>query len=120
MLTLVTFFTLLAGTRSTSERTSKANPRIAFVSAKAPSRIPSLRRWGQRKRWAKGAVQILLMKNESEVDPDWRPPRVPAPDPKPSLTFPRKMFFYDSVLVPVRFAAGVVLRGDCHLLLVHG
>jgi cellulose synthase (UDP-forming) len=55
---------------------------------------------GQRKRWAKGAVQILLMKNESEVDPDWRPPRVPAPDPKPSLAFPRKMFFYDSVLYP--------------------
>ncbi|RLN47215.1 hypothetical protein BBJ29_004685 [Phytophthora kernoviae] len=55
---------------------------------------------GQKKRWAKGAVQILLMKNESEVDPDWRPPRVPAPDPKPSLVFPRKMFFYDSVLYP--------------------
>jgi cellulose synthase (UDP-forming) len=55
---------------------------------------------GQKKRWAKGAVQILLMKSESEVDPDWRPPRVPAPDPKPSLTFPRKMFFYDSVLYP--------------------
>nr|AFB77612.1 cellulose synthase 3 [Albugo candida] len=55
---------------------------------------------GQRKRWAKGAVQILLMKNESEVDPDWRPPRVPAPDPKPSLAFPRKMFFYDSVFYP--------------------
>lgn len=55
---------------------------------------------GQRKRWAKGAVQILLMKNESEVDPDWRPPRVPAPDPKPSLVFARKMFFYDSVLYP--------------------
>lgn len=55
---------------------------------------------GQKKRWAKGAVQILLMKNESEVDPDWRPPRVPAPDPKPSLAFPRKMFFMDSVLYP--------------------
>jgi len=55
---------------------------------------------GQKKRWAKGAVQILLMKNESEVDPDWRPPRVPAPDPKPSLAFPRKMFFWDSVFYP--------------------
>nr|AFB20360.1 cellulose synthase 3 [Globisporangium violae] len=55
---------------------------------------------GQKKRWAKGAVQILLMKSESEVDPDWRPPRVPAPDPKPSLAFPRKMFFWDSVFYP--------------------
>ena len=55
---------------------------------------------GQRKRWAMGAVQILLMKGDSEVDPDWRPPRVPAPDPKPSLNFPRKMFFYDSVFYP--------------------
>nr|AFB20349.1 cellulose synthase 3 [Apodachlya brachynema] len=55
---------------------------------------------GQRKRWAMGACQILLMKGDSEVDPDWRPPRVPAPDPKPSLNFPRKMFFYDSVFYP--------------------
>ena len=37
---------------------------------------------------------------EREVDPDWRPPRVPAWDAKPSLTFPRKMFIYDSVLYP--------------------
>ena len=43
-------------------------------------------------------MQILLMQNESEVDPDWRPPRAPAPDPKLSLGFPRNMFFYDSVL----------------------
>lgn len=55
---------------------------------------------GQRKRWAKGAIQILLMKPESEVDPDWRQPRVPAPDVKTHLEFPRKMFFYDSVLYP--------------------
>ncbi|KAF0690345.1 Aste57867_18276 [Aphanomyces stellatus] len=55
---------------------------------------------GQRKRWAMGAVQILLMKGDSEVDPDWRPPRVAAPDPKPALNFPRKLFFYDSVLYP--------------------
>lgn len=55
---------------------------------------------GQKKRWAKGAIQILLMRNVSEVDPDWRPPRVPAPDPKPNLEFPRQMFFYDSVLYP--------------------
>ncbi|KAF0690348.1 Aste57867_18279 [Aphanomyces stellatus] len=55
---------------------------------------------GQRKRWAMGAVQILLMKGDSEVDPDWVPPRVPAPDPKPSLAFPRKLFFYDSVFYP--------------------
>nr|ACX56231.1 cellulose synthase 3 [Saprolegnia monoica] len=55
---------------------------------------------GQKKRWAMGAVQILLMKGDSEVDPDWRPPRVPAPDPKPSLVFPRKIFFYDSVFYP--------------------
>ncbi|CAI5718347.1 unnamed protein product [Hyaloperonospora brassicae] len=68
----------------------------------------------QKKHWAKGSVQILLMQNEREVDPDWRPPRVPAPDPKPSLAFPRKMFFYDSVLYPffrqqrrVAYAAGM-------------
>ena len=55
---------------------------------------------GQRKRWSKGAIQILLMDGVSEVDPDWQPPRVPAPDPKPHLAFARKMFFMDSVLYP--------------------
>ncbi|CAI5727094.1 unnamed protein product [Hyaloperonospora brassicae] len=62
--------------------------------------VPETRATGinWKKRWTKGAVQILLMQNESEVGPDWRPPRVPVPDPKPSLAFPRNMFFYDSVL----------------------
>ena len=55
---------------------------------------------GQKKRWAKGGEHILLIKHEREVDSDWRPPRVPASDPKPSLTIPRKMFVYDSVLYP--------------------
>ncbi|CAI5741560.1 unnamed protein product [Hyaloperonospora brassicae] len=55
---------------------------------------------GQKKRWAKGGVRILLMQNERDVDPDWRPPRVPAPGLKPSLAFPRKMILYDSVLYP--------------------
>ncbi|CAH0516631.1 unnamed protein product [Peronospora belbahrii] len=75
-----------------------AKDRIRLCEGAVPETVAAA--MGQKKRWAKGAVQILLMKNESEVDPDWRPPRVPAPDPKPSLTFPRKMFFYDSVLYP--------------------
>nr|AEZ51039.1 cellulose synthase 3 [Pythium aphanidermatum] len=75
-----------------------AKDRIRLCEGAIPETVAAS--MGQRKRWAKGAVQILLMKNESEVDPDWRPPRVPAPDPKPSLAFPRKMFFYDSVLYP--------------------
>lgn len=75
-----------------------AKDRIRLAEGAVPETVAAS--MGQRKRWAKGAVQILLMKNESEVDPDWRPPRVPAPDPKPSLAFPRKMFFYDSVLYP--------------------
>lgn len=75
-----------------------AKDRIRLCEGAVPETVAAS--MGQRKRWAKGAVQILLMKNESEVDPDWRPPRVPAPDPKPSLAFPRKMFFYDSVLYP--------------------
>lgn len=75
-----------------------AKDRIRLCEGAVPDTVASS--MGQRKRWAKGAVQILLMKNESEVDPDWRPPRVPAPDPKPSLEFPRKMFFFDSVLYP--------------------
>ena len=36
--------------------------------------------------------------NEREVDPDWRPPRVPASGLKPSVALQRKMFVYDSVL----------------------
>lgn len=76
----------------------EAKDRIRLCEGAVPETVAAS--MGQRKRWSKGAVQILLMKNESEVDPDWRPPRVPAPDPKPSLTFPRKMFFYDSVLYP--------------------
>nr|AEC45570.1 cellulose synthase 3 [Pseudoperonospora cubensis]QLB37643.1 cellulose synthase 3 [Pseudoperonospora humuli] len=75
-----------------------AKDRIRLCEGAVPETVAAA--MGQKKRWAKGAVQILLMKNESEVDPDWRPPRVPAPDPKPSLAFPRKMFFYDSVLYP--------------------
>lgn len=75
-----------------------AKDRIRLCEGSIPETVAAS--MGQRKRWAKGAVQILLMKNESEVDPDWRPPRVPAPDPKPSLTFPRKMFFWDSVFYP--------------------
>ncbi|DAZ92486.1 TPA: hypothetical protein N0F65_012716 [Lagenidium giganteum] len=75
-----------------------AKDRIRLAEGAVPDTVAAS--MGQRKRWAKGAVQILLMKNESEVDPDWRPPRVPAPDPKPSLAFPRKMFFYDSVFYP--------------------
>lgn len=75
-----------------------AKDRIRLCEGAIPETVAAS--MGQRKRWAKGAIQILLMRNESEVDPDWRPPRVPAPDPKPSLTFPRKMFFYDSVLYP--------------------
>ncbi|TMW66986.1 hypothetical protein Poli38472_012102 [Pythium oligandrum] len=76
----------------------EAKDRIRLCEGAIPETVAAS--MGQRKRWAKGAVQILLMKNESEVDPDWRPPRVPAPDPKPSLAFARKMFFYDSVLYP--------------------
>nr|AFB20351.1 cellulose synthase 3 [Bremia lactucae] len=75
-----------------------AKDRIRLCEGAVPETVAAA--MGQKKRWAKGAVQILLMKSESEVDPDWRPPRVPAPDPKPSLAFPRKMFFYDSVLYP--------------------
>lgn len=75
-----------------------AKDRIRLCEGAVPETVAAS--MGQRKRWAKGAIQILLMKNESEVDPDWRPPRVAAPDPKPSLTFPRKLFFYDSVLYP--------------------
>jgi len=55
---------------------------------------------GQRKRWAKGAVQILLMKDESEVDPDWKPPRVEGPPRKKQYDFARKIFLYDSILYP--------------------
>ncbi|CAI5718397.1 unnamed protein product [Hyaloperonospora brassicae] len=64
---------------------------------------------GQKKDWAKGGVQILLMQNERDVDPDWRLPRVPSPSLKPSLAFPRKMFIYDSVMYPFldRFLPGV-------------
>ncbi|KAH7489081.1 uncharacterized protein KRP23_3019 [Phytophthora ramorum] len=54
---------------------------------------------GQKKRWAKGAVQILLMKNESEVDPDGVR-RACLPRTRSRLCVPRKMFFYDSVLYP--------------------
>ena len=60
------------------------------------------------------------MQNEGEVDPDWRPPRVPAPDPKPFLTVPRKMFILRLGAVPVRIDSCPALRGDRRLLLVHG
>ncbi|KAG9413050.1 hypothetical protein AC1031_016067 [Aphanomyces cochlioides] len=76
----------------------EAKDRIRLCEGAIPETVATS--LGQKKRWAMGAVQILLMKGDSEVDPDWRPPRVPTPDPKPSLTFPRKMFFYDSVLYP--------------------
>ncbi|RHY36772.1 hypothetical protein DYB25_000675 [Aphanomyces astaci] len=75
-----------------------AKDRIRLCEGAVPETVAAS--LGQRKRWAMGAVQILLMKGISEVDPDWRPPRVPTPDPKPSLQFPRKLFFYDSVFYP--------------------
>ena len=55
---------------------------------------------GQKKRWAKGSVQILLMQNEREVDPDGVR-RACLPRTRSRLLRSRaRCLFYDSVLYP--------------------
>ena len=93
-----------------------AKGRIRLCGGAIPDTVAAA--MGQKKRWAKGGVRILLMQNERDVDPDWRPPRVPTPGLKPSLAFPRNMFYTTRCCTRFWFDSCPALRRDRRLLLV--
>ncbi|CAH0475281.1 unnamed protein product [Peronospora belbahrii] len=56
----------------------------------------------QRKRWAKGNFQIVLMNKKTQYfDPEWKAPEAHVPSYHKSNKFMRRVFYYNSTLYPL-------------------
>jgi len=67
---------------------------------------------GQRKRWAKGALQIFMKKDVDLVDPDWERPEVEVPGAwkgQPSEIM-RKIFHINATLYPLGSLAAIAFE----------
>ncbi|RHZ33494.1 hypothetical protein DYB31_013512, partial [Aphanomyces astaci] len=78
----------------------ETSERIRLAEGLIPDNVASS--LAQRKRWAKGNFQIMLMnKTKSYFDKDWKRPSTAIPNNKKANGFMRKVFYINSTIYPV-------------------
>ncbi|RHZ03775.1 hypothetical protein DYB37_004735 [Aphanomyces astaci] len=78
----------------------ETSERIRLAEGLIPDNVASS--LAQRKRWAKGNFQIMLMnKTKSYFDKDWKRPSTAIPNNKKRGHFMRKVFYINSTIYPV-------------------
>ncbi|KAF0703666.1 Aste57867_7565 [Aphanomyces stellatus] len=78
----------------------EASERIRLAEGLIPENVASS--LAQRKRWAKGNFQIMLMnKKKNHFDPEWKKPVVNTPANKLANGFMRKIFYINSTIYPL-------------------
>ncbi|KDO28352.1 hypothetical protein SPRG_06591 [Saprolegnia parasitica CBS 223.65] len=74
--------------------------RIRLAEGLIPDNVASS--LAQRKRWAKGNFQIMLMKkSKNYTDPNWKRPDCAVPKYKKANRFMRKVFYINSTIYPI-------------------
>ncbi|CAK4644829.1 hypothetical protein AeMF1_001012 [Aphanomyces euteiches] len=74
--------------------------RIRLAEGLIPDNVASS--LAQRKRWAKGNFQIMLMnKKKNYFDPEWKRPVASVPKNKKANAFMRKVFYINNTIYPV-------------------
>jgi cellulose synthase (UDP-forming) len=78
----------------------EAQERIRLAEGLVPDSVAAS--LAQRRRWAKGNFQTLLMKkNRKNVDPEWKRPHVSIPKYRKPNNFMRRVFYFNSTMYPV-------------------
>lgn len=78
----------------------EASERIRLAEGLVPDNVASS--MAQRKRWAKGNFQIMLMKkSKNYIDPDWKRPECAIPKYRRSSNFMRNVFYFNCTMYPL-------------------
>ncbi|KAF1335882.1 Cellulose synthase 1, partial [Globisporangium splendens] len=79
----------------------EAQERIRLAEGLVPDSVAAA--MAQRRRWAKGNFQTLLMKKNARkhIDPEWKRPHVAIPKYRKPNNFMRRVFYFNSTMYPV-------------------
>ncbi|CAH0514297.1 unnamed protein product [Peronospora belbahrii] len=86
----------------------EAHERVRLAEGAIPDSVAGA--MAQRKRWAKGNFQTLLMKkNKNVADPEWKRPHVDIPKYRKPNNFMRRVFYLNSTLYPIDSISVILL-----------